>query len=104
MQLRSRGVFPPVCATVPNGAGRCDDDPCPLADVHRWGARLVTGSVNLTGEKKRSDIIYISIHLFILQLYYPIRVSPMGNSGRFPRGKPAATELRYLTTVHGGFF
>ena len=34
---------------------------------------------------------------FFLQLYCPNGISPMENSGRFPRGKPAATESRYPT-------
>ena len=29
--------------------------------------------------------------------YCPIGISPVGKSGRFPRGKPAATESRYPT-------
>ena len=32
----------------------------------------------------------------VLQLYCPIWTSPMRNSGCFPRGKPAATESRYI--------
>ena len=36
----------------------------------------------------------ISFH-FILQLYCPIGISPMGNLGHFPWGKPAATESHY---------
>ena len=34
---------------------------------------------------------------FFKQLYCPIGVSPVGNSGCFPRGEPAATESRYST-------
>ena len=34
---------------------------------------------------------------FILQLYCPIGISLMGNSGCFPQGKPAASEPRYPT-------
>ena len=32
---------------------------------------------------------------YFLQLYCPNGISPMGNSGCFPRRKPAATESRY---------
>ena len=32
-----------------------------------------------------------------LQLYCPNGICPMGNSGCFPQGKPAATESRYPT-------
>ena len=32
---------------------------------------------------------------YFLQLYCPDGISPMGNSGCLPRGKPSATELRY---------
>ena len=30
----------------------------------------------------------------------PMGISPMGNSGRFPQGKPAATESRYPTLTN----
>ena len=43
---------------------------------------------------------FFSFFLFLnnfLQLYCPNGISPMGNSGRFPRGKSAATESRYPT-------
>ena len=32
---------------------------------------------------------------YISQLYCPIGISPTGNFGCFPQGKPAATESRY---------
>ena len=38
----------------------------------------------------------------ILHFCCPSRISPKGNSGRFPRRKPAATESRYQTTMHTG--
>ena len=34
---------------------------------------------------------------FFLQLCRPNRISAVGNSGCFPRGKPATTESRYQT-------
>ena len=34
---------------------------------------------------------------YFLQLCCPNRISPMGNSGCLPQGKPAATESRYPT-------
>ena len=37
--------------------------------------------------------------LFFLQLYCPNGISPMGNLGCFPQGKPATT-----ATVHAGCF
>ena len=37
----------------------------------------------------------ISLTFYFLQLYCPNGISPMGNLGCFPRGKPAATESRY---------
>ena len=45
-------------------------------------------------------IIIIIINLFtfhFLHLYFPNGISPMGNSGCLPRGKPAAAESRYPT-------
>ena len=38
-----------------------------------------------------------NVFINFLQLYCPNGISPMGNSGCFPRGKPAATESRYQT-------
>ena len=38
-----------------------------------------------------------SSRIFFLQLDCPTGISPMGNSGCYPRGKPAATESRYPT-------
>ena len=40
-----------------------------------------------------------SFHYFFKQQYCPVGISHMGNSGCFPRGKPAATESRYQTYV-----
>ena len=42
--------------------------------------------------------------LFILQLYCPIGIYPMGNLGCFSRGKSAGTESRFQPTVHAGCF
>ena len=53
------------------------------------------------------DLVVVRIFYFLLdflQLYCPNGISPMGNSGCFLRGKPAATELRYQTYVHAGCF
>ena len=45
------------------------------------------------------NLLEILFHLFIiilfLQLHCPTRISPMGCSACFPRGKPAATGSRY---------
>ena len=37
------------------------------------------------------------VFILILQPYYPIRISPVENSGCFPRGKPTAKQSRYST-------
>ena len=55
------------------------------------------------------DVIYflpfwLLFFLNILHLYCPSGISPMGNSGCFPRGEPSATESRYRSTVHAGCF
>ena len=45
--------------------------------------------------------LFLSLTFFfffcLLQLYYPNGITPVGNSGCLPRGKPAATESRYPT-------
>ena len=52
-----------------------------------------------------TDVLRVRILFFFLQLYCPNGISPMGNSGCFPRGKPAATGSCYQTyTVHAGCF
>ena len=38
--------------------------------------------------------------LYFLHFAVPMGISPMGNSGRFPEGKPAATESRYPTLIN----
>ena len=46
----------------------------------------------------QTPIIYIFVlflYIFFIQFVVPMGISPMGNSGRFPQGKPAATESRY---------
>ena len=37
----------------------------------------------------------------VQQLYCPLGIFPMGNSGCFPRGKPATTELSNLRCIPG---
>ena len=39
----------------------------------------------------------LSQYTFFRQLHCPIGISPVGNSGCFPQGKPTATESRYPT-------
>ena len=39
----------------------------------------------------------LCLYIFFLQQCYPSGISPMGNSGCFPRGKLAATESCYPT-------
>ena len=38
--------------------------------------------------------------LYFVHLVVPIGISPMGNSDRFPQGKPAAIESRYPTLIN----
>ena len=45
--------------------------------------------------KTRSTVL--STNKILLQLYCPNGISPMGNSGCLPQGKPAATESCYPT-------
>ena len=44
---------------------------------------------------KKKRVVRVLISYFILQLRCPAGISPKGNSGCFPQGKPAATELLY---------
>ena len=48
--------------------------------------------------RSRTKLSLTSVN-FLSSLYCPSRISPIENSGCFPRGKPAATEWRYPT--HG---
>ena len=42
-------------------------------------------------------IVPFYFYFYLWQLYCPNRISPIGNSGCLPRGKPATTESRYPT-------
>ena len=94
---------------------------CGVSDFDLYWKSLVSPWFDLYGHKK-STIIYLSymtntIGIFVLVFLYflyfvyfvvPMEISPMVNSGRFPLGKPAATELWYPTLnnykVHAGSF
>ena len=39
-------------------------------------------------------------HLYYVHFVVPMGIYPMGNSCRFPQGKPAATESRYPTLIN----
>ena len=43
------------------------------------------------------EVYFVLLLLYFFQLYCPNGISPMGNLGCFPQGKPAATELCYPT-------
>ena len=67
------------------------------------------GMVELTNSKDNM----MDHHTFVPKtwpfvFFVPMVIYPMGNSGRFPQGKPAATESRYPTLinhkVHAGSF
>ena len=42
-------------------------------------------------------VVMVCIFLCFVHFVVPVGISPMGNSGRSPQGKPAATESRYPT-------
>ena len=50
----------------------------------------------------------LTVFRILYHFVVPMGISPMGNSGGFPEGKPAATESRYSTLinykVHAGSF
>ena len=49
------------------------------------------------GIMRRKNRPFLSTILYFLQLFCPSGISPVGNLGCLPRGKPAATESRYPT-------
>ena len=50
---------------------------------------------NLRKKVVRSSVVSFFIFFIFLQLYCPKGISPIGNSGCSPQGKPAATGSRY---------
>ena len=56
-----------------------------------WNALLIPFDCNLVIQQSSF------LKKNFLQLYCPSGISPMGNLGCFPQGKPAATESRYPT-------
>ena len=63
-----------------------------------------TESESRSGPSRLYSVSLLHVDFFFLnflQLYCPNGIYPMGNSGCFPRGKPAATESRYPTDLSG---
>ena len=52
---------------------------------------------NQKQKKQNKKVLLFFFLLYFLQVYCPSGISPMGNSGCLPRGRPAATESRYPT-------
>ena len=52
--------------------------------------------------------IYVGFWVVVLRFVAPMGIFPVGKSGHFPQGKPAATESRYPNLrnykVHAGSF
>ena len=46
---------------------------------------------------KRNSLTFFLFTLYLLQLYCPNVISPMGNSGCFPLGNPDAVSYTHLT-------
>ena len=64
----------------------------------KFGTRYVfSQSVLEVYTVNSSPFLFFFFFFFLnfLRHYCPNRISPTGNSGCFPRGKPAATESRY---------
>ena len=51
-------------------------------------------------ESFRYSRLNVVLYLDFVYFLVPIRISPMGNSGLFPQGKPVATESRYPTQTN----
>ena len=102
MSCQNRSLSPGALwdGTVPwgrlqTGWGHCLNQNQPKCD------RRVIRYRKKEEKKRRKLLLSCSIVpvllLYFLQLYCPNGISPMGNSGCFPRGKRAATESRYPT-------
>ena len=84
--------------------------------THKQADRLMDGTSSKTATENKGGIFFFSftnitstfepslasdskLHFlfYFLQLYCPNGISPMGNSGCLPQGKPAVTELCYPT-------
>ena len=70
----------------------CKEKTVASSRLSRW---ITAGS--LLCFKESGGFWVCVVYYFILQLYCPIWISPMRNSGCFPQGKPAVTEPRYPT-------
>ena len=78
------------------------------------GVTGVRGSVGRASDSRCCDNHWISdpsffgIFWYFVHFVVPMGISPMGNLGRFPEGKPAVTESLYPTLinwkVHAGSF
>ena len=53
----------------------------------------------LASDSVSADAVSISFHFFSFCCVVPMGIFPMENLGRFPQGKPAATELCYPTLM-----
>ena len=53
--------------------------------------------VRLCPSSQPASVYFVDYFFFFLRLYCPSGISPIGISGCFPRGKPAATESCYPT-------
>ena len=59
-----------------------------------------TNNTKLTAPDAHSaNCLYFVFCIFYIFVVL-MGISPMGNSGRFPQGNPAATESRYPTLIH----
>ena len=76
-----------------------------ISETYNWDiSRILYGSIRKTlfrtNSKPRCPAFFLQRSDFlpyILQLYCPSKISTMGSSGCFSRGKPTATESRYPT-------
>ena len=110
----STGKYCNVFMSVHNSYTRCSPSQGVCLDlattvivffIYHDSAKTLTVS-HTTHSQVKAKLSYTHTHLPLplLQLYCPNGIDLMGNSGCFPRGKPAATESPYPTYGACGVF
>ena len=69
-----------------------DEHGCHLISAASRGQRIIINK--LTPQITILCQVYLLLSFFLFHFVVPIGIYPVGNSGRFPQGKPAATESR----------
>ena len=64
-----------------------------------WTMALFQGQISGTCVFVSLSLLFLYLQFVGLHFVVPMRMFPLGNSGRFPQGKHAATESRYPATL-----